>query len=38
MGQTTNLEVERLFTQPKKKAYDQLKWVKARLVNHEPRR
>ena len=28
MGQTTNLGVGRLFTQPKTKAYDQLKWVK----------
>jgi ribonucleoside-diphosphate reductase alpha chain len=27
MGQTTDLRVRRLFTQPKKKAYDQLKWV-----------
>ncbi len=27
MGQTTDLRVGRLFTQPKKKAYDQLKWV-----------
>jgi ribonucleoside-diphosphate reductase alpha chain len=27
MGQTTSLGVERLFTQPGKKAYDQLKWV-----------
>jgi ribonucleoside-diphosphate reductase alpha chain len=41
MGQTTNLEVERLFTQPKKKAYDQLKWVKrdsliTSLVGNKP--
>lgn len=28
MGQTTSLEVGRLFTKPKTKAYDQLKWVK----------
>jgi len=28
MGQTTSLQVGRLFTQPKTKAYDQLKWVK----------
>ena len=27
MGQTTDLRVGRLFTQPKKKAYDQLNWV-----------
>ena len=27
MGQTTDLQVGRLFTQPKKKAYDQLKWI-----------
>jgi ribonucleoside-diphosphate reductase alpha chain len=28
MGQTTNLSVGRLFTQPKTKAYDQLRWAK----------
>lgn len=28
MGQTTSLGVSRLFTDPKTKAYDQLKWVK----------
>jgi len=28
MGQTTSLGVRRLFTQPKSKGYDQLKWVK----------
>lgn len=28
MSQATSLRVERLFTQPKKRAYDQLKWVK----------
>ena len=28
MGQTTSLTVGRLFTQPKSKAYDQLRWVK----------
>jgi len=28
MGQTTGLQVERLFTQPKTKAYDKLKWKK----------
>ncbi|HUA12924.1 MAG TPA: vitamin B12-dependent ribonucleotide reductase [Candidatus Sulfotelmatobacter sp.] len=28
MGQTTSLGVARLFTSPKSKAYDQLKWVK----------
>ncbi len=28
MGQTTSLQVERLFTQPKTKAYDKLKWMK----------
>ncbi|MGD0284025.1 MAG: vitamin B12-dependent ribonucleotide reductase [Candidatus Saccharimonadales bacterium] len=27
MGQTTDLRVGRLFTQPKKKAYDQLNWI-----------
>lgn len=27
MGQTTSLSVGRLFTQPKSKAYDQLRWV-----------
>ena len=28
MGKTASLQVERLFTQPKTKAYDKLKWVK----------
>ena len=28
MGQTTELSVGRLFTQPKTKAYDALRWVK----------
>jgi ribonucleoside-diphosphate reductase alpha chain len=28
MGQTTSLSVGRLFTHPKSKAYDELKWVK----------
>ncbi len=28
MGQTTNSGVRRLFTQPKSKAYDSIKWVK----------
>jgi ribonucleoside-diphosphate reductase alpha chain len=28
MGKTTSLQVERLFTQPKTKAYDKLKWSK----------
>lgn len=28
MGQTTSLTIRRFFTQPKKKAYDQLKWSK----------
>lgn len=28
MGQTTSLGVRRLFTDPKEKAYDKLKWVK----------
>jgi ribonucleoside-diphosphate reductase alpha chain len=28
MGQTTSLTVGRMFTKPKSKAYDQLKWVK----------
>lgn len=36
MGQTTNLSVGRLFTQPKKKAYDQLKWVKTDSIIKNP--
>ncbi len=36
MGQTTSLQVGRLFTQPKTKAYDQLKWVKQDSVIMNP--
>ena len=36
MGQTTSLGVGRLFTQPKTKAYDQLKWVKRDSVIMNP--
>jgi ribonucleoside-diphosphate reductase alpha chain len=36
MGQTTSLGVERLFTKPKTKAYDQLKWVKRDSVITNP--
>jgi ribonucleoside-diphosphate reductase alpha chain len=36
MGQTTNLQVGRLFTQPKKKAYDDLKWVKSDSIIVNP--
>jgi ribonucleoside-diphosphate reductase alpha chain len=36
MGQTTNLVVGRLFTRPKTKAYDQLKWVKRDSVIVNP--
>ena len=36
MGQTTSLGVGRLFTQPKTKAYDQLKWVKRDSVIANP--
>ncbi|HSD56050.1 MAG TPA: vitamin B12-dependent ribonucleotide reductase [Candidatus Saccharimonadales bacterium] len=36
MGQTTSLSVGRLFTQPKSKAYDELKWVKQDSVIMNP--
>jgi ribonucleoside-diphosphate reductase alpha chain len=36
MGQTTSLDVERLFTKPKTKAYDQLKWAKRDSVINNP--
>lgn len=36
MGQTTSLSVGRLFTQPKSKAYDQLKWVKQDSIIMNP--
>jgi ribonucleoside-diphosphate reductase alpha chain len=36
MGQTTSLGVERLFTTPGKKAYDQLKWSKRDSVIINP--
>jgi ribonucleoside-diphosphate reductase alpha chain len=36
MGQTTSLSVGRLFTQPKTKAYDQLKWVQRDSVIMNP--
>lgn len=36
MGQATSLGVRRLFTQPKSKAYDQLKWVKRDSVIMNP--
>ena len=36
MGQTTSLSVRRLFTQPKTKAYDQLKWVSRDSVITNP--
>jgi ribonucleoside-diphosphate reductase alpha chain len=36
MGQTTSLGVERLFTKPKTKAYDQLKWAKRDSVIMNP--
>ncbi|HUD05875.1 MAG TPA: vitamin B12-dependent ribonucleotide reductase [Candidatus Saccharimonadales bacterium] len=36
MGQTTSLAVERLFTQPKKSAYEQLKWVKRNSIIINP--
>jgi ribonucleoside-diphosphate reductase alpha chain len=36
MGQTTSLTVGRLFTQPKTKAYDQLKWVKTDSLIKNP--
>jgi len=36
MGQTTSLSVGRLFTQPKSKAYDQLKWGKQDSIIMNP--
>ncbi|HET8709120.1 MAG TPA: vitamin B12-dependent ribonucleotide reductase [Candidatus Saccharimonadales bacterium] len=36
MGQTTSLTVNRLFTQPKTKAYDQLKWTSRDSVIMNP--
>lgn len=36
MGQTTSLSVGRLFTQPKSKAYDELKWVKQDSIIMNP--
>ncbi len=36
MGQTTSLSVGRFFTQPKSKAYDQLKWVKQDSIIMNP--
>src|SRR5690349_18753981 len=36
MGQTTSLGVRRLFTQPKTKAYDQLKWAKQDSIIKNP--
>jgi ribonucleoside-diphosphate reductase alpha chain len=36
MGQTTSLGVERLFTPPKTKAYDQLKWSKRDSILKNP--
>src|ERR1700742_1942240 len=36
MAQTTSLRVERLFTSPKSKAYDQLKWVKRDSIIKNP--
>lgn len=36
MGQTTSLSVGRLFTQPKTKAYDQLRWLKQDSVIMNP--
>lgn len=36
MGQTTSLTVGRFFTQPKSKAYDQLRWVKQDSVIMNP--
>ncbi len=36
MGQTTSLGVRRLFTKPKTKAYDQLKWTKRDSVLTNP--
>lgn len=36
MGQTASLGVERVFTQPKKTAYDMLKWVKRDSIISNP--
>mgnify|MGYP001439447575 CR=1 FL=1 len=36
MGKTTNLSVNRLFTEPKTKAYDQLTWVKRDSIITNP--
>lgn len=36
MAQTTSLGMGRLFTQPKTKAYDQLKWAKRDSVLMNP--
>jgi ribonucleoside-diphosphate reductase alpha chain len=36
MGQTTSLGVERLFTTPKSKAYEQLKWAKRDSIIKNP--
>lgn len=36
MGQTASLGVERVFTQPKKSAYDMLKWVKRDSIIANP--
>lgn len=36
MGQTASLGVERVFTQPKKTAYEQLKWVKRDSIITNP--
>lgn len=36
MGQTTNQALGRLFTEPKTKAYDQLKWVKRDSIIQNP--
>jgi len=37
MGQTSSLTVGRLFTQPKSRAYDQLKWVKQDSIIVNPK-
>jgi ribonucleoside-diphosphate reductase alpha chain len=36
MAQTTHLSVDRMFTQPKSKAYDQLKWAKRDSILMNP--
>lgn len=36
MGQATTLGVGRYFTQPKTKAYDELKWVKRDSIIKNP--